>query len=146
MPTLSYSYYANDFCFMLKNSSPHKNKQTITMTGLQLMEKTASYILKADDSVLINSPIFITKYNKGQIGIHLRGLRKPDNRLNVRFISGSNIQAIKLDWTLDGAILYVQVMKDKLINVGQHIGTIRWQPFQQLGKMQAASHSIKFQT
>jgi len=106
------------------------------MTGLQLTESTASYLLKNDDSILINSPIFITKHARGQIGIHLRGLRKPDARLNVRFIPGPNIQAIRLDWTLDGAILYIDVTKGKSINVGQHIGTLRWQQFEQLGKMQ----------
>jgi len=79
---------------------------------------------KVDESILITSPIFITKYTKDQIGIHLKGLIKPDTRLNVRFTPGPNILATKLDWTLNGAILYFQVMKDKPINVGQRIGTI----------------------
>jgi len=116
------------------------------MNGLELTENSASYMSKVDDSILINSPIFITEYTKSQIDIHWRGLLKPDTRLSVRFTPGPNILVIKLDWTLNGAILYFQVMKDKPINVGQRIGTIHWQPFEQPGKMQPSSHSIKFHT
>jgi len=89
---------------------------------------------KVDNTILITFPIFITKYTKGQIGIHLRGLLKPDIRLSVRFSPGPNILATKLDWTLNGAILYFPVMKDKPITVRPRIGTIHWQPFQQPGK------------
>jgi len=116
------------------------------MNGLELTENSASYMSKVDDSILITSPRFITKYTRGQIGIHLRGLLKPDNRLSIRFIPGPNILATKVDWTLNGAILCVQVTKDKPINVGQRIGTIHWQTFEQPGKMQTSSHSIKFHT
>ena len=105
------------------------------MNGLELTENSASYMSKVDDSILITSPIFTTQYTKGQIGLHLRGLLKPDTRLSIRFIPGPNILATKLDWTFNGAILYFQVMKDKLIHVGQRIGTIHWQPFEQPGKM-----------
>jgi len=114
------------------------------MNGLELTENSASYMPKVDDSIPINSPIVITKYTKSQIGIHLRGLLKPDISLCVRFTPGPNILATKLDWTLNGAILYFQVMKDKLINVGQRIGTIRWQLFEQPEKMQPSNHSTKF--
>jgi len=116
------------------------------MNGLELTENSASYMSKVDDSILITSPIFITKYSKGQIGIHLRGLIKPYIRLSARFTPGPNFLATKLDWTLNGAILYFQAMKDKPINVGQRIGTIHWQPFEQPGIMQPSSHSITFHT
>jgi len=67
------------------------------MNGLELTENSASYMSKVDESILITSPIFVTKYTKGQIGIHLRGLLQPDTRLSVRFTPGPNILAIKLD-------------------------------------------------
>ena len=88
------------------------------MNELELTENSASYMSKVDDSILIISPIFITKYTKGEIGIHLRGLLKPDTRLSIQFIPGLNILATKLYWTLNGAILYFQIMKEKPINVG----------------------------
>jgi len=116
------------------------------MNGLELTENSASYMSKVDDSSLITSPIFTPRYTKGQIGLQLRGLLKPDTRLSVRFIPGPNILATKLDWTFNGAIVYFQVMKDKPIYVGQRIGTIHWQPFEQPGKMQPSSYSIKFYT
>ena len=94
------------------------------MNGLELTENSASCMSKVDDSILITSLIFTTRYTKGQIGLHLKGLLKPDTRLSIRFIPGPNILATKLDWTSNGAILYFQVMKDKLIHVGQRIGTI----------------------
>jgi len=70
--------------------------------------------------------------------------RLTQTRLSIRFIPGPSILAIK--WTFNGAILYFQVMKVKLIHVGQRIGTIHWQPFEQPGKMQPSSHSIRFHT
>jgi len=116
------------------------------MNGLELAENSASYMSKVDDSILITSPTYITKYTNGQLVIHLRGLLKPDTRLSIHFTPWHNILAAKLDWTLDGAIVYFHVMKDKLIHVGHRIGTIHWQPFEQPGKMQTSSHSIKFHT
>jgi len=76
------------------------------MNELNLREKFSPYLTKIDDSITIISPIFISRHTKGQIGIHLEGLIKPDARLNVRFTPGPNVLAIKLDWTLNGAILY----------------------------------------
>jgi len=116
------------------------------MNGLELTENSASYMSKVDDSSLITSPMFTPRCTKGQIGLHVRGLLKPDTRLSIRFIPGPNILATKLDWTFNGAIVYFQVMKDKPIYVGQRIGTIHWQPFEQPGKMQPSSYSIKFYT
>ena len=66
---------------------------------------------KLDDSITIIPPLFISRHAKGQIGIHLEGLVKLDNRLSVRFSQGPNVLATKLDWALNGAILYFQVMK-----------------------------------
>jgi len=114
------------------------------MNGLELTENSASYMSKVDDSILITSPILIPCYTKGQIGLQIRGLLKPNARLSIRFIPGPNILATKLNWTFNGANLYFQVMKDKLIHVAQRIGIIHWQPFEQPGKMQPSSHSIKF--
>ena len=84
------------------------------------------------------------RYNKGQNGLHLRGLLKPDTRLSIRFIPGINILATKLDWTFNGGILYFQVMKDKLIHVGQRIGTIHSQPFEQPGKCNLPAILLSF--
>jgi len=132
------------FLFYVKNSKIFFLK--IKMSGLHLQEKSSSYMTKLDDSITIMSPIFIPRHTKGQIGIHLEGRIKPDARLNVRFTPGPNVLAIKLDWTLSGAILYFQVMKDTHINVGQGIGKLHWQPFEQPGKIQSYSKSIKFTT
>ena len=109
-----------------------------------MREKFSFYMTKLDDSITIISPLFISRHPKGQIGIHLEGLIKPDDRLSVRFTPGPNVLATKLDWTLNGAILYFQVMKDTPINVGQRIGTLYSQPFEQPGKTQPSSRSIKF--
>jgi len=114
------------------------------MSGLQLPESKASYMTKTNDSILISSPIEVTKQQKGQIGIYLKGLRKPNDRLNVQFIPVPNLQAIRLEWTMVGAILYLEVTKGKIINVGQHIGTLRWQPFELQGKMMDATRTIRF--
>jgi len=114
------------------------------MSGLNLREKFSSYMTKLDDSITIISPLFISRHTKGKIGIHLEGLIKPDARLSVRFTPAPNVLALKLDWTLNGAILYFQVMKDTPINAGQRIETLYWQPFEQPGKIQPSSQSIKF--
>ena len=82
------------------------------MNGLHLREKFSSCMAKIDDSINITSPIFISRHTKGHIGIHLEGRIKPDTRLNIRFTPGPNVLAIKLDWTLSGAILYFQIKKD----------------------------------
>jgi len=116
------------------------------MNGLHLREKFSSCMAKIDDSINITSPIFISRHTKGHIGIHLEGLIKPDTRLNIRFTPGPNVLAIKLDWTLSGAILCFQIMKDTPINVGQRIGTLSWQPFEQPGKIPPSRQSIKFTT
>jgi len=116
------------------------------MNALELTENLASHMSKVDDSILITFPLFTPRYTKGQIGLQLRGLLKPDTWLSIRFITGPNILAIKLDWTFNGAILYFQVRKDRLIHVGQRIGTIHWQPFQQPGRLQPSSHFIRFHT
>jgi len=116
----------------------------IAMSGPNLRETFSSYMTKLDDSSTIISLLFISQYAKWQIGIHLEGLVKPDNRLNVQFTPGPSVLATKLDWTSPGAILYFQVMKTSPINVGQRIGTLYWQPFEQPGKKQPSSWSVKF--
>jgi len=52
---------------------------------------------KLDDSITIISPLFISRHAKGQIGIHLEGLVKLNNRLCVRFTQGPNVLTTNLD-------------------------------------------------
>jgi len=114
------------------------------MSGLQLQASKPSYLTKINDSTHIASPISTAKNHKGIIGLHMQGLRKPDEKITVKFIPAPNIQVTRLEWTFNGAVLYMILSKGKTINVGQHIGVLRWQPFEQMGKMLDATRTVRF--
>ena len=114
------------------------------MNGLELTDKPASYMREERDGIQIISPVAITNA-KGQIGLHLQGLCKPKNRLNLQFTPTPNVLAIKLEWSVSGAILYFQPTKNT-VKVGQPIGTLSWQPYAQMGKTQPTTNTIRFRS
>jgi len=114
------------------------------MSGLQLREIKSSYMVQANDAIHIKSPVEITKQHKGPIGLHLQGPCKPEDRLNAQFRPTLNVKATRLEWIMDGAILYVEISKGKIIHVGQLLGTLRWQTYEQQRMILETSYNIRF--
>jgi len=97
------------------------------MPELKLKASKPSYLTSINDAIHITSSISTAKNHKGIIGIHMQGLRKPDEQLTVKFEPAQNIQATRLKWTYNGAVLYITVSKGTIINVGQHLGVLKGQ-------------------
>ena len=115
------------------------------MPQLQLISTDVSYLTNTRDTILIQSPITITQQQKGDIGIHLKGLRTSDVKILVKSTPAPNIQVTRLQWTMNGAILYIDFSKDIVITAGQHIGILQWQPFEQQTAVQDTTYTVSFQ-
>jgi len=89
------------------------------MPEFKLKIPQASYSSELHDGIQIRSPISLTEQNKGPIGIHLQGLRRPDRRMILKFHPRTNVSVDKLLWTLDGAILYVTFPEASTITCGR---------------------------
>jgi len=113
------------------------------MPEFKLKNPQASYLSKLNDGIQIRSPISLTEQNKGPIGIHLQGLRKPNRRMILKFYPRTNVSAEKLLWTLDGAILYVAFPETSTITCGRILGNLTLHEYSQFALLKP-SHVTKF--
>jgi len=74
------------------------------MPQLQLISTDVSHLTNTWDTILIRSPIPITRQHEGDIGIHLKDLRTSDDKVLVKFTPAPNIRVTRLQWTMNGAI------------------------------------------
>jgi len=94
------------------------------MPEIKLETPQASYLSELNDGIQIRSPISLTEQNKGPIGIHLQGLRRPNRRMILKFHRRINVSVDKLLWTLDGAMLYVAFPEESTITCGRILGKL----------------------
>ena len=112
------------------------------MTEFILKGNIASFMSITDNTLQIQSPV--EWKHKSTIGIHLQGLRKPEGSCRIQFTPSAQISATKLEWIMDGAILHIQKQNDKIINVGQLLGTLIKQPYCQNGVLMKNYNEIVF--
>jgi len=61
----------------------------------------------------------------------MQGLHKPEGQMTIKFEPAPNVNAMKLEWSFDGSILYINISKGKTISAGQHLGVSRGKPLEQ---------------
>ena len=113
------------------------------MPEFKLKTPQASYLSELNNGIQIRSPISLTEQNKGPIGIHLQGLRRPNRRMILKFHPRTNVSADKLLWTLDGAILYVAFPEASTITCGRILGNLTLHEYSQFAFLKQ-SHITKF--
>ena len=94
------------------------------MPELKLKTPHASYVFEVDGGIQICSPISLKKQHKGPMEIYLQGLPKPDRRMILKFHPQTDALADYLMWTIDGAILCVNLPEDSNITCGQILGKL----------------------
>jgi len=114
------------------------------MTELQLQHPKASYLHETNDGIQIRSPITLTQQIKGPIGIHLQGFQKPKTRMILKFHPQANVSAVKLLWTLDGAVLHLTVKQGQSLTSGQILGKLTSHTYSQQGLLTTQAQKTKF--
>jgi len=95
------------------------------MSKFTLHPPKPSYIKEQEDAIHIFSPINTAKNYKGNIGLHLPGLQKPDAPKSIVFTPADNLQTSYIQWSPNGATIYLQTIKGKPISINQRIGTLK---------------------
>jgi len=72
------------------------------------------------------------------------GLHRLPDRLTIKFEPAPKVIAMRLQLTHDGAILYMNVIKGKSLTLGQHLGILKGQPFEQRGQELATNKTVVF--
>jgi len=112
------------------------------MTDCMLSEQHASYLDTQDGSINIHSPV---EWNhEFELGVHLRGLKKPSTPCNIQFRPMSHITAHRLEWIADGAILYLHKATITPVHIRQLLGQLKWQPFIQKGLLKNNANKTTF--
>ena len=101
------------------------------MSHFKLLPCKPSYITEQNDAIHIFSPISTAKNYKGHIGIHLPGLQKPDTPQRIVFTPAANLQASNIQWSSNGATIYIMTTRGKPIVADQRIGTLKCTQIQQ---------------
>jgi len=114
------------------------------MTELHIQHPKASYLHQTNDGIQIRSPITLTQQIKGTIGIHLQGFQKPKTRMILKFHPQADVSAVKLLWTLDGAILHLTVKRGQSLTSGQILGKLTSQAYSQDGLLTTQAQKNKF--